>query len=102
MKKTQYDFEFYNNSLARDNGGNSSSAGGNSRGIRLGGAELTPGLILTNSANEGKEEEIDIRGTLEKQIDIVEYLKKLPVDSKVFSTFYNSEFSRFIHTEYSL
>lgn len=85
--KTQYShLEFYNNSMNLEA---SSSSGGNGtanyRGIALGGSSLVPGLEL-NAGIESKETtgtNLSHRSSLEKQIDIVEYLKKLPVDSKV-------------------
>ncbi len=80
--------EFFNNSVSKNIQGNSIG-----RGITLGGTELIPSLQFNSRNNnngqieskEGERVNVDHRTTLEKQIDIVEYLKKLPSDSKVIS-----------------
>lgn len=70
----------------------SSTSTGGKRPVILGGVDFAPGLIKLNNAdlsqNESKtDNQQDNRGALDKQREIVEYLKRLPSDSKVFIHF---------------
>ena len=70
--------KFFNNSMS------SNSNVGHRMSVVMGGDELIPKLRIeqNESKNEGPEA-VDGRSAMEKQIEVVEYLKKLPSESKV-------------------
>jgi hypothetical protein len=68
--------KFYNNSLQN-------SSNGPRKSVTLGGVDLVPGLVKQEKSENDSVAVVDQRSSLEKQVEIVEYLKRLPGDSKV-------------------
>ena len=63
-----------------------SSSSGFAKPITLGGTELTPGLIdITGDGLEdgGGSSEKKVRSSVEKHVEIVEYLKRIPKGIRV-------------------